>query len=158
MLICIFHHLSFANSTTPSTSALVIGAGSMAGAAIYALLRLDVQHIPVWDRTVITASMTAWDFNKLFPPKALAPEPRVRVLESLDVPWPEGVQQLSIMICTIPAYEVDGVPGLGFEIPQPWFKSTTGGIIIDVSLFRLTRRTITDSRFCSSTTKYHGRP
>jgi shikimate 5-dehydrogenase/shikimate kinase len=131
---CIARHLSAANSVTTSTSAVVIGAGGMAKAAIYALIQLGVQHIFIWNRTYSKAGQVAEHFNELFPSAAPNTRPRVRILQRLDILWPESAQQPSIVVCTPPVHEIDGEPGLDFEVPNAWFQSPTGGVIIEVSL------------------------
>ena len=131
---CIARHLSTANSVTPSTSALVIGAGGMAKAAIYALIQLHVEHIFIWNRTGSRAEQVADHFNALFPSPASSIGPRIRLLQRLDTPWPEAAQQPSIVVCTPPVHEIDGEPGLDFQVPNPWFQSPTGGVIIEVCM------------------------
>jgi shikimate 5-dehydrogenase/shikimate kinase len=130
---CIGRHLSTANSITPSTTALVIGAGGMAKAAIYALIRLNVQQIFLWNRTREKAENVAEHFNRLFPSAIPSTETRVRVLQGLDTPWPDNTRQPSIIVCTPPVHEIDGEPGLDFEVPSPWLQNPTGGVIIEVS-------------------------
>jgi shikimate 5-dehydrogenase/shikimate kinase/3-dehydroquinate dehydratase len=130
---CIGRHLSTANSITPSTTALVIGAGGMAKAAIYALTRLNVQQIFLWNRTRKKGENVAEHFNRLFPSAIPSTEPRVRVLQGLDTPWPDNTRQPSIIVCTPPVHEIDGEPGLDFEVPSPWLQNPTGGVIIEVS-------------------------
>ena len=131
---CIARHLSTANSVTASTTALVIGAGGMAKAAIYALIQLSVQHIFMWNRTGGRADQVAEHFNRLFPSLAASAGPRIRVLQGLDTAWPEHARQPSIVVCTPPVHEIDGEPGLEFELPIRWFQSPTGGVIVEVSL------------------------
>jgi shikimate 5-dehydrogenase/shikimate kinase len=131
---CIARHLSIANSVTASTSAVVIGAGGMAKAAIYALVQLGVQHIFIWNRTYSKAGQVAEHFNGLFSSTALSTAPRIRILQRLDMLWPESAQQPSIIVCTPPVHEIDGEPGLDFEVPNAWFQSPTGGVIIEVNL------------------------
>jgi shikimate 5-dehydrogenase len=138
---CIARHLSTANSVTPSTSALVIGAGGMAKAAIYALIQLHVEHIFIWNRTGSRAEQVAEHFNALFPSPASSTGPRIRLLQRLDTPWPEAAQQPSIVVCTPPIHEIDGEPGLDFQVPNPWFQSPTGGVIIEVCMPNQIHRT-----------------
>jgi shikimate 5-dehydrogenase/shikimate kinase len=142
---CVACHLSTANSITPSTTALVIGAGGMAKAAIYALIQLDVRRIFLWNRTCSRAEQVAEHFDRLMPLLSKPTTgPRIRVLESLNEPWPEDARQPSIVICTPPVHEIDGEPGLDFQVPTPWFQSPTGGVIIEVSMQKpnFSRRTI----------------
>jgi shikimate 5-dehydrogenase/shikimate kinase len=134
---CIARHLSTANSVIASTTALVIGAGGMAKAAIYGLIQLDVQQILIWNRTYSKAAQVAEHFNGLFPSSTSSTRPRICVLPRLDTPWPGNAQQPSIVVCTPPTHEIDGEPGLDFKVPHLWFQSSTGGVIIEVCLPRL---------------------
>jgi shikimate 5-dehydrogenase/shikimate kinase len=156
---CIARYLSTANSITPSTTALVIGAGGMAKAAIYALIQLNIQHIFLWNRTGERAVKVAEHFNRLFPFARSSTDTRVRVLPDLNTPWPEKTRQPSIVVCTPPVHEINGEPGLDFQVPSPWFQSHTGGVIIEVSflycLYVITR--YGRSYTASSLTKRHGR-
>lgn len=127
----IARHLSAANTIVSSTTALVVGAGGMAKAAIYALCQLGLERIFVWNRTTSKAIEVAQHFNESMPRSQVMPGPRVRVLESLDSPWPESVRQPSIVVCTPPVHTIGGNPGLDFEVPKPWFQSTTGGVIVE---------------------------
>jgi shikimate 5-dehydrogenase/shikimate kinase len=143
---CIARHLSTANSVTPSTTALVIGAGGMAKAAIYALIQLEVQHIFIWNRTGERAEKVAEHFNRLFPSTASSTDPRINVLQDLNTPWPENTRQPSIVVCTPPVHEIDGEPGLDFQVPNRWFQSPTGGVIIEAGFLHYLYVIVTYSR------------
>lgn len=132
---CILRYLSPANAIQPTSSALVIGAGGMARASLYALLQMDVRNVVMWNRTHIKAvqvaehftSLTARSHNNL-------PACRIEVIPSLDSSWPEDLAQPTIVICTIPAHQIGDTPPPEFKIPQQWFQSRTGGVIVEVSL------------------------
>ncbi|OIW32721.1 hypothetical protein CONLIGDRAFT_630346 [Coniochaeta ligniaria NRRL 30616] len=141
--------LSPANAVSSRTTCLILGAGGMARAAVYAMLRLDVRHIFIYNRTTEKARSLADYFNNLFPYPA---EPkhhrsgtaspvssghsspssvRVHVIESLDLPWPEHYAQPTIIISCIRA-PIEG-PQPVITIPPQWMKSPNSGVVLDVS-------------------------
>ncbi|TIA36609.1 hypothetical protein D6C78_05296 [Aureobasidium pullulans] len=143
---CIHRYLSPANTVRPSSSALIIGAGGMARASIYALLRMGVKNIMIWNRTYSKAIQVADHFTALsgkFNHKQShhqsplqsrrAQECLVRVIETLDSPWPDELAQPTIVVCTIPAHQIGDVAPPEFTIPQQWFHSRTGGVIVELS-------------------------
>ena len=133
---CILRQLSAANSVDPSTAALVIGAGGMARATIYALMDLGVRNIVVWNRTMERAEVLVTDFS-MYATSLATPgnswQTKFCVLQSLTDPWPSDVSQPSIIVCTPPAHSIGSKPGLDFRVPEPWFGSLTGGVIVEVS-------------------------
>lgn len=145
---CVARYLSPANTIRSSSSALIVGAGGMARAAMYALIRMGVKNVVIWNRTHSKAIQVAEHFTALAngshprpPHEALlsaateTEDFRVDVVESLDAPWPSGLAQPTIVICTIPAHQIENTPPPEFVIPDQWFGSRTGGVIIEVSAF-----------------------
>ncbi|KAI7760676.1 hypothetical protein LZL87_007888 [Fusarium oxysporum] len=65
IISCIKNSLSPINNLTLKTSALVVGAGGMARAAIYGLLHLGVTTIFIYDRTVERADILARHFSHI---------------------------------------------------------------------------------------------
>ncbi|THY29709.1 hypothetical protein D6D00_03379 [Aureobasidium pullulans] len=143
---CIHRYLSPANTVRPSSSALIIGAGGMARASIYALLRMGVKNIMIWNRTYSKAIQVADHFTALsgkFNHKQShrqsplqsrrAQECLIRVIETLDSPWPDELAQPTIVVCTIPAHQIGDVAPPEFTVPQQWFHSRTGGVIVELS-------------------------
>jgi shikimate 5-dehydrogenase/shikimate kinase len=138
---CVSRYLSPANTIQPSSSALIIGAGGMARASVYALLQMGVRNIVLWNRTHSKAVRVAEHFTNLFtgPHARLFNQSstdltcRIEVVETLLSPWPEGIAQPTIVVCTIPAHQIGDTPPPEFEIPQQWFQSRTGGVIVEVS-------------------------
>ncbi|KAI5246452.1 hypothetical protein E4T43_02609 [Aureobasidium subglaciale] len=143
--VCISRYLSPANAIKPSSSALVIGAGGMARASIYALLKMGVRNIVIWNRTLSKAH----EVRKHFTTLCADPQPewlthqssstpsgtaqyRIMVVETLDAPWPD-IDQPTMVVCTIPAHRIGDATPPEFQIPQQWFRSRTGGVIIELS-------------------------
>ncbi|KAG9858235.1 hypothetical protein KCU98_g1054, partial [Aureobasidium melanogenum] len=138
---CVLRYLSAANTVQSTTSALVIGAGGMGRASVYTLLQMGVRNIVMWNRTHSKAVQVAEYFTNWYT------EPRIRVsnqtdafsrcrievVEQLDSPWPQGLAQPTIVICTVPAHQIGDTPPLQFTIPEQWFQSRTGGVIIELS-------------------------
>jgi hypothetical protein len=59
-------------------------------------------------------------------------QPRLRLLESLDAPWPEDLRQPTMIISGIPRQAADQGP-TNFSLPEEWLKSPTGGVVLEVS-------------------------
>jgi shikimate 5-dehydrogenase len=138
---CVSRYLSPANTIQPNSSALIVGAGGMARASVYALLQMGVRNIVLWNRTHSKAIRVAEHFTTLFtePGSRLFNQAstdltcRIEAVETLLSPWPEGLAQPTIVVCTIPAHQIGDTPPPEFEIPQQWFQSRTGGVIVEVS-------------------------
>jgi shikimate kinase len=143
---CISRYLSPANAISSSSSALIIGAGGMARASVYALLRMGVRNVVLWNRTHGKAVEIAEHFNTLlindhskqpdqqtFPQACGTPQSSIKVVETLDSPWPERLAQPTMVVCTIPAHQIGATPPPEFTIPLQWFSSRTGGVIVEVS-------------------------
>ncbi|KAM0722816.1 hypothetical protein Q7P37_002258 [Cladosporium fusiforme] len=138
---CIRRRLSAANSITLLSTALVIGAGGMARASVYALMSLGVRSIMIWNRTKSRAQQLADYFHGYIESEGTNP-PSMRakplkcdfhVLESLADPWPADLKQPSVIVCTPPAHGIGNDPGLDFIVPQQWFRSPTGGVVVELS-------------------------
>lgn len=128
---CIERNLSPANSVTPDSSALIIGAGGMARAAIYACCKAGFRNICIYNRTIHHAYELAAHYNKL---SKSAPEVELslHVLESLENSWPEKLNSPTVVVSCIPA---DGIPPnepIDFSIPRQWLHSRTGGVFVEV--------------------------
>lgn len=153
---CLRRAITPRNYVQPSkTTALVVGAGGMARAAIYALVQLGCRNIFVYNRTVANADAVAAHFNdwaatQVFGPGQGQPQqgqPQVNgtagpagqqhqlchVLPSTSQPWPQNYQLPTMVVSCVPATSVDGSPPADFEMPLQWLKSPTGGVIVEVS-------------------------
>lgn len=139
---CIRRSLSPANAVRPTTCALIIGAGGMARAAIYAFLQLGVKNIVVFNRTLDNAKTLVAHFEKLtsspsaarlFPSYVQASQPHYEILESRDDPWPEPLRSPTIIVSGIPADPIDDIPAPDFTLPAQWMQSPTGGVVVELT-------------------------
>ncbi|KAI1113405.1 hypothetical protein F5Y14DRAFT_214311 [Nemania sp. NC0429] len=136
---CLRRAISPRNSVQPSrTTGLIIGAGGMARAAIYALIKLGCRKIFIFNRTITKAEDVATHFNKYAEKHKLVgkagDEGRIcRVIQSVMDPWPEGYQQPTIILSCIPSFGLDDTPPVDFTVPLQWLQSLTGGVVIELA-------------------------
>jgi 3-dehydroquinate dehydratase type I len=138
---CVRQNLSPANIIRPWTSSLVLGAGGMARAAIYALIRLGVPNIFVCNRTVSNAENLATHFTEVgsnFRSTMRSSgtsnvKCRVSVIKSMKDPWPADVDQPTIIISCVPAHSITGLPAANITLPVSWLQSVNGGVVIEAS-------------------------
>ena len=132
---CLRRNLSPRNAVQPSkTTGLVIGAGGMARAAIYAMIQLGCRKIFIFNRTVENAEKVAHHFNSWA--AALSDTGSVvSVLRSRDQPWPADHNHPTMMVSCVPAQRVGSRPAADFEMPVQWLGSPSGGVILEVCLF-----------------------
>lgn len=154
---CLQRAVSPRNSVQPSrTTALVIGAGGMARAAIYALVQLGCRNIFVYNRTVANAADVAAHFNRWAAGQGItagagapaggeanggsaegvgggaASRDLCRVISSTAQPWPEEYAPPTMVISCVPATSADRSPPADFEMPLQWLRSPTGGVVVEV--------------------------
>ncbi|KAJ9626715.1 hypothetical protein H2204_009985 [Knufia peltigerae] len=139
---CIAKHCTPANHITKETAALVMGAGGIARAAIYALVQLGVGHIVILNRTYENAlqvkehfehtcgDLQDSDAEEISSAQATY-KPAFYVLKSCDEPWPLRARKPSVIVCAIPARATEPVPEYPPELPHDWFSNPTGGLIAD---------------------------
>ncbi|KAK0718251.1 hypothetical protein B0T26DRAFT_676440 [Lasiosphaeria miniovina] len=142
ILTCLRRAISPRNFVQPSkTTAIVIGAGGMARAAIYALIQLGCRNIFIYNRTTGKAFEVARHFNEwastqgpagYSQPSGLTTE-ICRVLPSLSEPWSRNFQLPTMVVSCVPATSVDGNPPADFEMPLGWLKSPTGGVVVELA-------------------------
>lgn len=131
---CLRRNLSPRNAVQPArTTGLVVGAGGMARAAIYAMIQLGCRKIYMYNRTVANAAAVATHFNSWAGALSESGEV-VHVLESRQVAWPEGVVMPTLIVSCVPAQRVAGQPAAKFEMPVQWLGSPSGGVVLEVSL------------------------
>jgi 3-dehydroquinate dehydratase type I len=129
IMTCITRHLSPRNAVSAKTTALVVGAGGMARAAVYAMLRLGCRKIFIYNRTRSRAEEVARHFNSW----ASGGGDVVRVIACLDDQWPDDVQPSLVASC-VPADPDRDEPPANFEMPRQWLGSATGGVILEVCI------------------------
>ncbi len=138
IVTCLRRSISPRNSVQPSrTTGLVIGAGGMARAAIYALIKLGCRNIFIYNRTRSNAEQVAEHFNNYARDQRLfakhSEDGRVcHVLNSPPQSWPSGYQQPTMILSCIPASGTDDLPPVDFRMPPQWLKSPTGGVVVEV--------------------------
>lgn len=150
----ISQNLSPANAVKQHTTAVVLGAGGMARAAIYALIRLGVRNIFIQNRTRARAEEVAQQFNDL--PATdnpnLAPllprdgatisttsgvvhsklASKIQVISSLVEQWPDGFDPPTVLVSCVPPQSVGGAPPANITVPTDWLTSKTGGVVVEV--------------------------
>lgn len=133
VLVCIRRHLSPRNAISPvKSTALVIGAGGMARAVIYAMLQLGCRKIFLYNRTLERAESVARHFNSWIGGRAESHEV-VRVLRSAPEHWPADSYPPCIIASCVPADTVGDEPPAKFEVPLQWLGNPTGGVILELA-------------------------
>ena len=128
---CIDRNLSPANAIRRSTTALIIGAGGMAHAAVYACYQLGVQQICVYNRTPANAQKLAHYYHEWAESKTDT-KLHLHVLKSSMDPWPESLRPPTIIVSCIPARDSVTQSPVTMQLPQHWLTSKTGGVFLDV--------------------------
>lgn len=158
----ISQNLSPANAVKKNSSALVLGAGGMARAAVYASIRLGIRNIFVQNRTHSSAEEIAQQFNGLavvdqtdtapiLQPTVNVPSnsdnncseatrisSKIRVISTLTEPWPEGFDLPTVIVCCVPPQSFDGQPPANITLRKDWLASKTGGVVVEVCSLCLT--------------------
>lgn len=153
IMTCIRRNMSPRNVIQPSkTTGLVIGAGGMARAAIYAMIQLGCRKIFIYNRTAQNAENVARHFNSWA--SGLSSDGEiVRVLKSTSQKWPVGYQQPTMIVSCVPARVVGGQAPANFEMPLPWLSSPTGGVVVELAYLPLDTPLLTQIRRVREETK-----
>ncbi|KAH7400868.1 type I 3-dehydroquinase-domain-containing protein [Phaeosphaeria sp. MPI-PUGE-AT-0046c] len=139
---CVRRGLSPANAVRPTSCGLVIGAGGMARAAVYALLQLGVKNIVIFNRTVDKAEKLVAHFTRLASSTGFTRTPSAKlqsckqdfhILKTRDDEWPKAFRQPTIILSCIPADPIDGGPAAQFTLPPLWMQSPTGGVVMEIA-------------------------
>ena len=137
IMVCLNRNLSPRNVIRPlKTTGLVIGAGGMARAAIYAMLRLGCRKIFVHNRTLGNAHMVAQHFNSWTSSTNGDGQPSdqvVSVLPSRHDPWPANFAPPTLIVSCVPTHSVNNQPPADFEMPEQWLQSPSGGVVMDMA-------------------------
>ncbi|TVY82370.1 Quinate repressor protein [Lachnellula suecica] len=153
ILTCLRRNISPRNVVQPSkTTGLVIGAGGMARAAIYAMIQLGCRKIFMYNRTVEHSQDVARHFNSWA--SGLSSDGEiVKVLKATTEEWPAGYRQPTIIISCVPARSVAGQPPSNFEMPTQWLGSPTGGVVIELAYLPLDTPLLKQIRLVREETK-----
>ncbi|OWP00064.1 quinate pathway repressor protein QutR [Marssonina coronariae] len=137
IMTSIRRNLSPRNVIQPSkTTGLVIGAGGMARAAIYAMIQLGCRKIFIYNRTLDNAETVARHFNSWA--SGLSSDGEiVRVLKSGGEDWPADFRQPTMIISCVPARQIGTSAPANFEMPIQWLGSPTGGVVVELAYFPL---------------------
>jgi shikimate 5-dehydrogenase len=132
---CINRELSPRNVIQPRSTGLVIGAGGMARAAVYAMLQMGCNNVFVYNRTTANTTNLADHFNDWASKHTQIHRFRhpVKVLESTNRPWPTGYSLPTMIVSCVTHELLDGNPGADFEMPEPWLESPTGGVVLEMA-------------------------
>lgn len=139
---CIRRGLSPANAVRSTTSGLVIGAGGMARAAVYAMLQIGVKNIIIYNRTYANSEKLVAHYERLvssasstglLPSSNHDAKPVFRILQSLDDAWPADLRPPTIILSCIPTHPVGDAPAPKFTLPTQWLHSPSGGVVIELA-------------------------
>ncbi|KAJ5747338.1 uncharacterized protein N7511_009034 [Penicillium nucicola] len=129
---CIYGHLSPANAIRDGSTALIIGAGGMAHAAVYACYQLGVRQIFIFNRTLSNSQKLADYYNHWARSKGDSAL-QVDVFQSIKDPWPTQARLPKIVVSCIPSQDVDSQLPIDFQISDKWLESRTGGVFVEVA-------------------------
>ncbi|CAI6299666.1 unnamed protein product [Periconia digitata] len=161
---CVRRHLSPVNAIRTNTTALVIGAGGMAHACVYSMIRLGIRAVFVCNRTEKRAQELACRFNgKTYsidhnnvdnliagaaPDAPMCGPADVRVLPPTHSPWPTGFAPPTVIVSCVRSAAPDGPEDL--DVPDEWLANQTGGVLIELSYDSLETKFIRKARTFSS--------
>ncbi|KAE8364661.1 type I 3-dehydroquinase-domain-containing protein [Aspergillus caelatus] len=131
IMTCMNRNLSPRNAISPlKTTGLVVGAGGMGRAAIYAMLRLGCRKIFIYNRTLSRAESVARHFNS-WAASQVGSTKVVHVLKSLQDEWPSDTCHPCLIASCVPADPDQDEPPANFEMPVQWLESPTGGVVLE---------------------------
>lgn len=151
---CALRHLSPVNAVTPVSTALIIGAGGMARAAVYALIQSGIRHILIYNRTPEHAVDLVDHFEGMYRSSSGDPTDKteqtqgkratISIFHSLEDPWPSKLRLPTVIVnCSpIPGDRIMPAPLLeqnrvefepAVSVPTAWLKSPTGGVYLELA-------------------------
>jgi 3-dehydroquinate dehydratase type I len=136
IMVCLNRNLSPRNVVKPSkTCGLVIGAGGMARAAVYAMLKLGCRNVFLCNRTISNAESVAAHFNSWATSTNgnQTAEELVRVLRSTEESWPSSFAMPTLIVSTVTHRSLNGKPAANFEMPPQWLGSSSGGVVVEMA-------------------------
>lgn len=128
---CVYSHLSPANAIRGDSTALIVGAGGMARAAIYSCYQLGVRRIFVYNRTSSNAQSLVQYYRDWARSKG-DDDFHLDVIESVDALWPSNFRLPTIVISCIPGRHPDTHSPVELRISDKWLESRTGGVYVEV--------------------------
>ncbi|CAK7221633.1 hypothetical protein SBRCBS47491_004595 [Sporothrix bragantina] len=149
---CIRRGLSPANAVRRGSVGLVIGAGGMARAAVYAMLQLGVKQIVVSNRTVTNAEQMVAHFSGMLERGEMqlladdSPSVEFHVMRTQQDPWPASFRKPTMIISCIPTHRIGLTPSPNLTLPPSWFGSPTGGVLVELAYKTLQTPLLTQSR------------
>ena len=105
-------------------TALVLGAGGSARAAVYALISIGYSKIYIRNRTKQKAISLAEHFNE-WCRQSDHSTTTIQVLNPIEMRWPEKVSLPTAIIACVPTNEE-------LNLPDEWLRSPTGGVVAEV--------------------------
>ncbi|GAM82487.1 hypothetical protein ANO11243_004670 [Dothideomycetidae sp. 11243] len=143
MRACLRRGLSPINAVRKTSVGLVIGAGGMARAGVYAMIHMGVQQIFICNRTLSRAEELAAYFNSWLSSRdssnngddknGASSTPEVLVLPTLTSEWPKGYRLPTMIISSVPAEVVNGQLEANFTLPTGLLGSPSGGVVIELT-------------------------
>ncbi|RDW57112.1 hypothetical protein BP6252_13858 [Coleophoma cylindrospora] len=135
---CLQRNISPRNAIQRKTTGLVIGAGGMARAAIFALIQLGCRKVYIFNRSTERAQKVADHFNNQVEMSSEAAEgSSVEVVNTAAEPWPSSWQLPTIVISAIPAHTIKDRQAANLTLPSKWLASPTGGVVVELAYMPL---------------------